>query len=245
MLGRGDKAKSILKTTARPPWPILPLLAILVFQWKQYMNQRINQPPFKAWRSVISMKVFILQHCTSRPELCIHLKLLRTTTWWNLNKGQVNILSIYVLTSSWFWKQKNLWIKILYHKHIMWSLQQTPSPDDPSCQPFVVLPLATFLYYSLKESLYFYFALSTPGHTARLPIDHRDQLRSVYEFMQLNESGALIHWGQRDFSKFIVLCSFVCSPTSKKYKICFWRLNSRPLDDNLAAWEWEQFRDPT
>lgn len=127
----------------------------------------------------------------------------------------------------------------------MWSVQQTPSPDDPSCQPFVLVPLATFLYYSLKESLYFYFALSTTGHTARLPIDHHDQLGSVYEFMPLNESGALIHWGQRDFSKFIALCSFVYSPTSKKHKICFWRLNSRPLDDNLAAWEWEQFRNPT
>lgn len=103
----------------------------------------------------------------------------------------------------------------------MWSVQQTPSPDDPSCQPFVLLPLTTFLYYSLKESLYFYFALSTTGHTARLPIDHHDQLGSVYEFMPLNESGALIHWGQRDFSKFIALCSFVYSPTSKNIKYAF------------------------
>lgn len=160
------------------------------------------QKPGRSW---IFREVLIARCCTLRPESCIYGKLLRMTTWSDLNNVQINIISRCTLTTSSFWKQKTLLNndtksqshKVAYTADTIINWLVTTAP--------CLITFNSLSFLHIERVLCFHFVLTTTGHVASLHADHHDQLGSLYEFMQLNEPEALTHSGFRGVSKFIVL----------------------------------------
>lgn len=120
-----------------------------------------------------SWKVFNMQEGLHSTTL--HIETWTLYTWPTTQNDNMTKFKQYpddIVSRFLILKIGYFWIKILYHNHIMWPMQQAPLPDDSSCQPCVLLLLATLFYCSLKGSLHFHFALNTTGHTASLSTDY-------------------------------------------------------------------------